>query len=100
RQIVSMFGDDRLELVQSVVVEGQCRSAQLAWYAARIEARKQMTIERGRFTEVRCQVPIRPAMISAERDLSPPTVCARNPDGDRHRFAARTGEPHHLGPRM
>ncbi|HLQ44420.1 MAG TPA: hypothetical protein VK137_06815, partial [Planctomycetaceae bacterium] len=65
----------------------------------RFDPRIQVCIEVGFGVEVRGQIPIVPAVISAEQHLVAPSRTASDPDRDRTRLTAALGVAHHLGTR-
>ena len=98
RDLPRIFPNNRLQLVQPVVVEGKCCAFQTPRHAARLQAWQEVRIQRLVLRKIGCKVPIGPAVITAEGNLVPPCGSAGDAYSHSHRFAATTRVTHHLRP--
>src|SRR5216684_4348555 len=95
-QIGSVSLNYALELAGAVVVKWQRRSGQTPWHSGRLETREQVTVERTPASQIRRQIPIMPAMVTAERYLLTAGPGSRDSHRYRHRLAAAARVAHLL----
>ena len=83
-----------------VVAKRHCRARQLTRHAERLKAWQQMTIERGIIAEVRGEIPIAPAVVTAEGDAAFACRGTCNAHRETERLATAASVAHLAGPGM
>ena len=98
RQPVAVLGDDAVELLQVAPLEDLRRAAQLARHAERLQPRHQVAAQRVALAQVGRQVPVVPAVVTADRDHRAVGGRAGDAHRDGHRLAAGARQPHPFRP--
>ena len=87
----TQFGNRGIEFRQAIVVEGKDGTGQLGRHPPRFEPREQVTVQRVPRSQVGRQVPIVPAVVTADGDQVAPRLGPRDPRGDRPPRRGRSG---------